>query len=461
MYTGLQGFYTNGIKMLFYIVPFLPLYISNSMLFPYITGRNFVFRMIVEAAAVLWAGLIVLDRDYRPVLSRIMQAVIVFITVVFAADLFGASFYRSFWSNYERMEGFLMIAHMAAFFVITATVFRGREWKIFSHLVLLGSVGVSLYGLLQQLGYVLSLQGGNRVEGTIGNPTYLAAYLMLAITVALVLFAITEKRWLRYLYAAGALFELLIIYFSATRGAVIAIIGGLAVFAAVFLWLSRANAGHKTARKIALGTLIVALVVPLFFWSIRTTEFVTSRPALKRLTSISLTSQTIESRMLIWRMALKGIRERPILGWGQENFNLIFNKYYHPRLWQQEPWFDHSHNVVLDWLSHAGILGLVSYLSLFAALFYALVRLYVRSRISLLTFSIATAGALAYFVQNLFVFDNFNTYFIFFGALAFMHGYAFQWGVLPTEKRLSGKDQSFGASLIILILALIVGIVAG
>jgi hypothetical protein len=49
-------------------------------------------------------------------------------------------------------------------------------------------------------------------------------------------------------------------------------------------------------------------------------------------------------------MALKGIAERPVLGWGQENFNYVFNKYYNPQMFGQEEWFDRTHNVVLDWL---------------------------------------------------------------------------------------------------------------
>ena len=328
-YRGLQQFYTVCITALLYIVPFLPLYIANSMLFPFITGRNFAFRIIVEIALVLWIGLVFLNKEYRPTLSRVMQAVLIFVGIVFLADLLGASFYRSFWSNYERMEGFLMIAHMAAFFVITATVFRLKEWNIFAHLTLFASVGVSFYALLQRLGYFISLQGGNRVDGTIGNPTYLAAYLMLVITIALVLFFSAEKRWLKYLYGAGIIFELLIIYFSATRGAVLGIIGGFILFSVLFLLLARPSAseevlsvveerrrrntertsanvqanvrkdeksrGYALQKQGAIGIFIAAIVIPAFFWSIRGTEFVKSSPALYRLTSVSFSSQTIAS----------------------------------------------------------------------------------------------------------------------------------------------------------------------
>ncbi|MEK7067206.1 MAG: O-antigen ligase family protein [Patescibacteria group bacterium] len=462
-YRGLQQFYTVCITALLYVVPFLPLYVANSMLFPFITGRNFVFRIIVEIALVLWIGLVFLNKEYRPTLSRVMQAVLIFVGVVFLADLLGASFYRSFWSNYERMEGFLMIAHMVAFFIITATVFRLKEWKIFAHLTVFASLGVSSYALLQRLGYFVSLQGGNRVDGTIGNPTYLAAYLMLSITIALVLFFNTEKRWLKHLYSAGIIFELLIIYFSATRGAVLGVISGFVLFGVLFLWLSRNDNRYAFRKRSAIGVLVAALVIPLFFWSIRGTEFVKSSPALYRLTSVSFSSQTIESRFLIWSMALEGIKERPVLGWGQENFNLVFNEYYKTRLWQQEPWFDRAHSSVFDWLSNAGVLGLVSYLSLFVSALYALWRLLRAGHITNLIFSVAVSGLFAYFVQNLFVFDNFNTYFIFFAALAFLHFAAFQHSHEAEHKKphhVGGDSNELGVSVSVFAVAIFIGIIA-
>ena len=69
-------------------------------------------------------------------------------------------------------------------------------------------------------------------------------------------------------------------------------------------------------------------------------------------------------------MAIKGFQERPILGWGQENFNYVFNKNYDPGMWGQEQWFDRTHNVILDWLVAGGILGLLAYLSIFFSTLY-------------------------------------------------------------------------------------------
>ena len=62
-FKNLPHYYSWGIKILLFAIPFLSFWISKSMYFPYITGRNFVFRILVEIGIVLWIGLIVLAKD--------------------------------------------------------------------------------------------------------------------------------------------------------------------------------------------------------------------------------------------------------------------------------------------------------------------------------------------------------------------------------------------------------------
>ena len=38
-----------------FVIPFLVLYVSNSLFFPFITGKGFAFRILVEAAAAAWS----------------------------------------------------------------------------------------------------------------------------------------------------------------------------------------------------------------------------------------------------------------------------------------------------------------------------------------------------------------------------------------------------------------------
>src|SRR3989344_3553367 len=88
-----------------------------------------------------------------------------------------------------------------------------------------------------------------------------------------------------------------------------------------------------------------------------TQNFVKNSPVLSRFASINVEETTTKSRFMIWNMAMQGLKERPILGWGQESFNYVFNKYYDPGMYGQEQWFDRTHNIIFDWLIAGGILG--------------------------------------------------------------------------------------------------------
>ena len=126
------------------------------------------------------------------------------------------------------------------------------------------------------------------------------------------------------------------------------------------------------------------------------------------------------SRLLSAGVSFNGFLEHPILGWGSENYNLVFDKYYDPRLYPTEQWFDHAHNIIFDNLISAGILGLLSYFLIFLAAFFLLSKYAKVGKKSLFISYLFMALLLAYFFQNLFVFDALATYLPFFITLAFI-----------------------------------------
>src|SRR6185369_13772606 len=82
------------------VVPFL---VSNSLFFPFITGKAFFFRIVVEIALAAWLLLIMRDASARPRKSMLLWAFVAFTVVIGVADIFGQNPWKSFWSNFERM----------------------------------------------------------------------------------------------------------------------------------------------------------------------------------------------------------------------------------------------------------------------------------------------------------------------------------------------------------------------
>jgi tetratricopeptide (TPR) repeat protein len=176
---------------------------------------------------------------------------------------------------------------------------------------------------------------------------------------------------------------------------------------------------YPRVRTYAKGTLITLAVIVLGFFAIKNTDFAKTHPVLSRFTSISFQETTVKSRFMVWNMAWEGFKERPILGWGQENFNYVFNKHYNPDMFNQEPWFDRTHSVVFDWLVAGGALGLLSYLSILVVLVGSVWKsAYFSSAEKAVLFGLISA----YVFQNLFVFDNLLSYVLFASLLGYVHG---------------------------------------
>lgn len=110
-----------------FITPFIPLIVTPSLFFPFITGKNFLFRIVVEIITASWIILAFRAPEYRPKKSSVLWAFVALAATMLISALFGADIFRSFWSNLERMEGYVTLIHLFAFFVVASTLlFRER-----------------------------------------------------------------------------------------------------------------------------------------------------------------------------------------------------------------------------------------------------------------------------------------------------------------------------------------------
>ena len=435
-------------------VPVLPLVITKSLYFPFITGRNFIFRIIVEIVFVLWVWLMMKDVSYRPRSSIILYSAIAWIGILFLSTIFSVSPYKSFWSGFERMEGFWGYWHYFIYFLVLISVFRkDRDWVTFFGVSLVTSLIVSFYSVAQMLGLADIHQGDDRIDATMGNATYLAIYIVFHIFLLAWLFFKSEGKnlFLRMGLLVLILFEFFIVYKTATRGAILGLIAGLFVGSIINAIYSKG-----LTRKLALGGLGAIIFLVIGFITVKDTSFVKSSDVLTRFASISFNETTTQSRFIIWDMAYQAWKEKPILGWGPENFVYVFSKYYKSELWRQEPWFDRAHNVFLDWLTATGIVGLVTYLAMFASAVLVLWKLFRSNKITPKIATVFLGMLIAYFVHNIFVFDNFTSYMIFFAVLAYLHWLYVRDNVISNSSLEATAVPVVARSVIITITAIVV-----
>ena len=393
-----------------FAVPFLTLYVENDYFFPYITGKNFWFRIIVDVTFAAWAILALYEVKYRPKMTGIVWSFGALLVVMFAADWWGLNRNVSFWSNFERMDGYVSLVHTFLYMLVVGSVLQTKEhWQRLLNTSLFVAFAVAFHGLAQYGGFV---DGSSRIDSRLGNAAYMAVYMLFHIFVAFWLFVETRVTFHKVLYGVLAAMFTFVLIETGTRGTAIGLAVGVMVMAA---YIGLFGKQFVQYRKYAIGAFVVLLLGVGTFIAARDTAFVQNSPNLARIANISLGD--LEIRTIIWGTAWEGVKESPVLGYGQSNFNYVFNKYYDPRLYAQEQWFDRSHNIFMDWLVTGGILGLVVYLSIFGwCVWYLLVRPLIDKEDH--AFNAMERGVLlgilaGYFTHNLVVFDNIVSYIFF------------------------------------------------
>lgn len=431
-----------------FLIPFIPLYIANDLFFPFITGKGFAFRILVEIALGGYLLLALVDTKYRPRFSWTLVLYSALTLWMVVANLLAVNPYKAFWSNFERMDGFITLVHVFAFFVVLGSVMTAdklwRKWWMF---FLSGAALVSAYSLFQLAGMADIHQGGARVDATFGNAAYLAVYMLFVTAIALWQ-GLESKGWLRYMLFGFALLASGILFATATRGAVIGLAGAIGLGSV--LWML--EAGKKKVRLAAGGVFLGLLVLVGLFFAFKDSNFIKGDPTLSRISSISAADGA--TRFTLWGMALEGVQERPVFGWGQEGFNYVFQKYYQPGLYAQEPWFDRAHNTYIDWLIAGGIPALLLFLGLIGS---AVLALY-RKTASRPERIILVSAFAAYGFQALFVFDNLFSYIGLAALLAAAHAV----GSRPIEKLETLpelKEQTASSVAAPILIAVFVGII--
>src|SRR3989344_5406608 len=185
---------------------------------------------------------------------------------MFFANLFALDVAKAFWSNFERMEGWVLLAHLAAFFIAASAVLRvedkWRTWFLWSlcvslviltHAILQGAgsgtfgegITTFAYQLFSEpdptdpnrLIYFFPIhQGSTRIDASFGNSIYLAIYLLFNTFIAGWL-AFTEKRtWLKWSLFALSGISIVFIFLTQTRGAILGLLGALTLAAFLTVW---------------------------------------------------------------------------------------------------------------------------------------------------------------------------------------------------------------------------------
>ena len=390
-----------------FIVVCAPLVQHSGLLFTNVFTKAIVFQIAVQIMVSAWIVLASIDPSYRPAWRHPMVAAAVLFSLALLFTLpFSIDPSRSFWSDQSRMMGVVNIWHMIALFLAVGTVWRTRrEWTVL--LCSSNAVGViiAVIGVKQWWTH----DSNFRAASLLGNPVFFAAYALLQVFVAVALWRTARGAW-RKVAVASVCLNLVAVFITASRGAWVALFASVAI-GSVFLlrhFVTKRRAVIASVLMIILSGVAVAGIrwVRSPFgsaWVQAHAPYVLYRPFMGSFGN---------DRIALWHIALQGFVQRPWVGWGLEQYPVVYNTFVEPNGRDralQELWYDRSHNQYLDLLVAVGLVGFLPYLLLWIATGWCVWRavhdLQAPREMREMR-AVLGVGLLAYLLFNVFLFDT-------------------------------------------------------
>lgn len=451
MMAPMQTFVRRALLTIIFIIPLVSLVVTSTLFMPFVTGKAFLFRFLIELATGLWLLLIFCDKEYYPRRSWLMMSFVLLLAVTVLSNVVGVHPSRSFWGDFNRMGGFITLGHVGLYFLIlSSTIKTGRLWHRFFIANVVASIGVIAVAIGQWMKYLPLHRDISemRLEGTFGNAGFLASYILLHIFFVLLLMWWKRGQPLTQFVLSVILFLYgIVLYQTATRGALIALIIALVGTALFFIFTTRKT--YRARLGLVIGSCCLCIIGIIFFLAQDSTVN-QNNITLQRLHTLSISNIRNESRYYLWTIAWQSFKDHPLLGWGQENFYYAYYQHYQPELYNEnEGYNDRAHNFFLDQLVTGGIVGLIAYVLLFSTVFYMLWGHLGRKNFSRAEQCLITGFFIAYFINNSFTFDTMVTYLPVYTIFAFIQNTSYKTASDLQQENTSRKGLPFAYILII------------
>jgi tetratricopeptide (TPR) repeat protein/O-antigen ligase len=320
------------------------------------------------------------------------------------ATLFSVAPSTSFWGSYQRLQGtYTTFSYLIVFGALAANLRRRAQIERLITTIILASLPVSLYGILQRYSRDPVPWGGNttiRIAANMGNSIFVAAYLIMVFPLTFGRIFSSFRAILREetglaghiaratVYVFTASVQVIALYMSGSRGPALGWMAGL-----FFLALTMSLIFRKRWLTVSIVAAAILGGAFLLVFNLPSSPFeaLKASPAIGRFGRLlDAESNTALVRKYIWEGAADLVQPhapleypdgsldrfnalRPLFGYGPEAMYVAYNPFYVPELGHVErrnasP--DRSHNETWDSMVITGLFGLAVYLAIFTTIFY-------------------------------------------------------------------------------------------
>jgi putative inorganic carbon (hco3(-)) transporter len=342
-------------------------------------------------------------RNFKIKIDPIGYAVLTYLLTQTIATIFSIHPYTSFWGYYGRFHGGLLttICYTILYFAATNWLDTKSTLKIIN-ISIKTSIFVALLAILEHYNYSLSCIVINQYTGTLftsaeaftnacwsaatnptnrsfsllGQPNWLAAYLIPHIFLALYTYSLKNSKKIPLSAILTFLVLVAALLFTRSRSGFLAFI---LAYVTYFLLKIRTYKFKKIKSTLITYSLLTVITVLAFgspYTNPLTHYFQKSTPITAPVSQGTVLenggTESGDIRKIVWSGALTSILQHPIVGSGPETFAYTYylvRPSAHNLTSEWDFLYNKAHNEYLNTAAGAGILGLLAYLYLHYAIF--------------------------------------------------------------------------------------------
>jgi O-antigen ligase/tetratricopeptide (TPR) repeat protein len=390
----------------------VPVIVPSGFFFPYVVPRNLFFRVVVEVGAAalvlsLCFGGKTLDLRSEPIFCSLVA----FLAAASISAVFSPAPTHSFFGDFERMGGVWAWLHLVLFFLLLRTL-RDEDWGWVLHGTLAVSLFISGSTIIQHFQLASATRSADALvaasSSTLGNSGLLAAYLLMNVALAGYLASTSVRFRLPYLAVAGV--NLLALIYAENRSTIIGLVLGAIVGGVIFAMLGTSSRKKWIAPATAVALAFVVAGISVGVRSFPASAVTRHVPAVLQRLAQTNPAGSDESRTMQWRAAIDGFKDRPLLGYGMENHNLVWSAHFDPGIYRIDTdIYDRTHNQFLETLATTGLIGTVAFLGIWLAIGVTLGRAYRAGRLSAPSLAVLSGLQVAYATYLFFWFVDLNS----------------------------------------------------
>jgi len=421
----------DALRKLTLVLLILVAFIPTINVFPWFTppawGQAILLRILVPLLGVLFLTRLASTPGFlQQAITRIkatkwvLSSFALFLGVYLLATLLSQDLHFSFWGDPPRAWGALNYGLYIILGFIAFLSLKKEEWNMVWGAVFGGAMFLALVAFVQRFALLPNLIDPTiPPHATLGNSIFLGAYLVplvfLLLGFALRLINIHRSKAIGI--AAIATLLLLVIFFTESRSALL----GLSAGTLFFLLFSPFKA--KLFRWLSIGLVIAGALMFIFLLFNPAPPSFLNEDLTRYWDKFTPRGLMQTERFAGWEIELKGIADRPLLGYGPYNSFIGFNKHFEQSFaieYNSTGWWNTAHNMYLDIAANTGLLSLVFFLAFLGVLFWALTktRRAVLGKEKVLIHGVQ-ATLIAYLVAMIPAFNSTATYLVFFLLLAY------------------------------------------